>query len=221
MKSAWSHLIAFGFRLLYNELAWLYDAVSWIVSRGLWRRWQQAALAYVPPAARVLEVGSGPGHLLVELARAGHRPVGLDLSRAMLRQARRRLCRARSHVPLCRGLAQHLPFTTGAFDAVVLTFPTPFIYHPLWLDNVRRVLRAPGKGGQGGRLILVLQATFPRDRPLPRFLEWLYRSTGQRGYPVDLRGLLEDHGFRVWREAVAVDGTQVDLILAEVQPSGE
>jgi ubiquinone/menaquinone biosynthesis C-methylase UbiE len=219
MKTAWSRLISFGFRLLYNELAWLYDAVSWLVSRGLWRRWQRTALDYVPPGARVLEVGFGPGHLLVDLASRGYRPVGLDISRSMLRQARRRLQQAQFDVPLCRGLAQQLPFRAGAFDAVVLTFPTPFIYHPLWLENVRRVLQAPGEAGQGGRLILVLQATFERDRPLARFMEWLYRITGQRGEPVDLRRVLQAHGFHAWRESVPVEGTQVALILAEVQPT--
>jgi len=221
VKTAWSRLIAFGFRLLYNELAWLYDAVSWLVSRGLWRRWQRTALGYVPPGARVLEVGFGPGHLLVDLAQAGHRPVGLDVSRFMLRQALRRLRRARLDVSLCRGRAQHLPFTAGAFDAVVLTFPTPFIYDPLWLEDVRRVLRTPAEAGPGGRLILVLQATFERDRPPARFMEWLYRITGQRGHPVDLRHLLHDHGFRAWRESVPVDGTRVELILAEIQPAGD
>ena len=219
MKTAWSRLIAFGFRLLYNELAWTYDAVSWLVSRGLWRRWQQAAVDYVPPGSRVLEVGFGPGHLLVDLARSGHRPTGLDVSRSMLRQAQRRLQQGQLDVPLCRGLGEHLPFRTGAFDAVVLTFPTPFIYHPLWLENARRVLRAPSEAGRGGRLILVLQATFERDRPLARFMEWLYRITGQRGESIDLRHLLQAHGFRAWRESVAVEGTLVHLILAEVQPS--
>lgn len=218
MKTAWLRLVSFGFRLLYNELAWLYDAVSWLVSRGLWRRWQQTALDYVPPGARVLEVGFGPGHLLVVLARGGHRPAGLDVSRSMLRQARRRLEQVQLDVPLCRGLAERLPFRADAFDAVVLTFPTPFIYHPLWLENARRVLRAPGEAGRGGRLILVSHATFEGDRPLARFMEWLYRITGQRGESVDLRHLLQDHGFRAWRESVAVDGTHVELILAEVQP---
>ncbi|MCB9446672.1 MAG: class I SAM-dependent methyltransferase, partial [Ardenticatenaceae bacterium] len=43
----WKKLIRFGFRLLYNELAWTYDAVSWLVSLGDWRSWQQAALPFV------------------------------------------------------------------------------------------------------------------------------------------------------------------------------
>ncbi|MGC9335064.1 MAG: class I SAM-dependent methyltransferase [Anaerolineae bacterium] len=219
MRGVWSHLVALGFRLLYNELAWLYDPVSWLVSRGLWRRWQRTALAYLPPGAHVLEVGFGPGHLLADLARDGHRAVGLDVSRAMLTLARRRLHRRGLAGGLCRGRAEHLPFVSGAFDAVILTFPTPFIYDALWLANLRRVLRTPSKDKPGGRLILVLQASFVRGRALDRFMEWLYRITGQRGGPTDLCCLLQGHGFRAWRERVAVDGTQVGVLLAEVLPA--
>jgi ubiquinone/menaquinone biosynthesis C-methylase UbiE len=228
MKAAWGRLIAFGFRLLYNELAWLYDAVSWVVSRGLWRRWQQTALAYVPPGARVLEVGFGPGHLLVDLAGAGHRPVGLDISPAMLRLARRRLRGQQPGVALCRGKAQDLPFAGEAFDAVILTFPTPFVYDPLWLANLWRVLRAPQEDRPGGRLVLVHVATFAGNGPLDRFLEWLFQITGQRGHPTNqaghshsLRPLLAARGFHAWRETVPVEGTEVHLILAEKVATGD
>lgn len=216
MKGVCWRLLALGFRLLYNELAWLYDPVSCLVSRGLWRRWQRTALTYVQPGSRVLEVGFGPGYLLTDLARDGHKVVGLDVSRAMLRLARRHLRRRQSAAGLCRGRAEHLPFVSGAFDAVILTFPTPFIYDPRWLANVRRVLRAPDGDRPGGRLILVLQAHLVRGAALDRFLEWLYRITGQRGEPVDLCALLKGQGFDAWRETVAVDGSRVQLILAEV-----
>ena len=127
---AWGRLLSFGFRLLYNELAWTYDAVSWIVSMGRWRKWQQTAMTYLPPQSRILEVGPGPGHLLVDLAQDGHRPVGLDLSGYMLRLARRRLRACELNVPLSRGQAEALPFKPDAFDVVVLAFPTAYVYDP-------------------------------------------------------------------------------------------
>ncbi len=39
MQKLWVGLIKFGFRLLYQEMAWTYDWVSWLVSLGEWRRW--------------------------------------------------------------------------------------------------------------------------------------------------------------------------------------
>ena len=56
------------YRLLYNELAWAYDAVSWAVSLGRWDVWRRAALPYVR-GDHVLEVGFGTGALLPRLQR--------------------------------------------------------------------------------------------------------------------------------------------------------
>ncbi len=179
-------LLRFAFDRLYNELAWSYDAVSWLASLGEWRAWQRAALPFLElPVgastrghARVLEIAHGPGHMLAALARAGHRPVGLDLSRAMGRLAGVRLARAGVAAPLVRARAERLPFAPGAFDAVLATFPTEFILDPATLAGIHRVLRPRGV------LVLVPLARFHRDDPASRALEWLYGVTGQRG-PAD------------------------------------
>jgi ubiquinone/menaquinone biosynthesis C-methylase UbiE len=209
MRAIWRLLVVFGFRLLYNELAWLYDPVSWLVSLGHWRQWQRTALAYLPRQGRVLEVGFGPGHLLVDLAAAGYQPVGLDLSRAMLRQARRRLRRQGLPLALCRGRAGALPYATQAFDAVVLTFPAPFVYDREWIRHLARVLRP------AGRLVVVEQAWFTRRDPLARGLEWLYRITGQRGSTSHLPSLLAPVGLAARCETVDVDGSRTGLIVAD------
>lgn len=209
MKPLWPRLIAFGFRLLYHELAWLYDPVSWVVSLGRWRRWQRSIWPYLPAAGRLLEVGFGPGHLLADLAEAGYEPVGLDLSPAMLRQARRNLRRRKTPIPLCRGRAQALPFAPHTFDAVVITFPTPFVYDPAWIAQLARVLK------NGSRLIVVEMAQFTERKLHVRLVEWAFRITGQRGPALDLTGMLAAAGFRAQWEQVEVDGTVVSLVLAE------
>jgi ubiquinone/menaquinone biosynthesis C-methylase UbiE len=206
---AWHRFLAYSFRLLYNELAWIYDPVSWLVSLGRWRRWQQTVLARLPPAGRVLEVGFGPGHLLRDLASAGHQTVGLELSQAMLRLAGRRLRREGLDVALCRGAAGALPFAGSAFDAVVLTFPTPFVYDPAWLGQLPGVLKS------GGSLIVVEMASLHGDHPLERGLEALYRVTGQRGPAPELPELLEEIGLTASREHISVDDSTVVLVLAK------
>ncbi len=207
--SLWQRVVGCGFRLLYHELACLYDPVSWAVSLGRWRRWQQTALAYLPPEGRVLEVGFGPGHLLADLAAAGYAVAGVDLSRHMVRRARRRLRRLGRPAPLALGRAHALPFAPGAFSAIVATFPTPYIYDPAWIDQARRVL-APG-----GRLVVVQGATFLQSTPLTRSIDGLYRITGQRGPGPDLVERLVAGGLAAWREAVEVQGTRVHLVVAE------
>ena len=52
-------LLGWVFDRLYNQLAWSYDLVSWLVSGGLWRQWHSLVLPYLV-GPRVLEV-SGPG----------------------------------------------------------------------------------------------------------------------------------------------------------------
>lgn len=221
IRTLWPRLITLVFRLLYNELAPLYDPVSWVVSLGRWRRWQATARLYLPPGGRVLEVGFGPGHLLVDLSAAGYRTVGLDLSPAMLRLARRRLGRHGLPRALCRGRAGALPFAARTFDAIVVTFPTPFVYDPVWIRGLARVLRdpEPTDARSAGRLVVVEAASFQRRDPLMRCLEWLWRITGQRGPVPDLPARLEEAGLAARREKVEVDGTSVTLVLAEKRRS--
>ena len=178
LHQGWRRLVALGFRLLYHELAWAYDGVAWGVSLGQWQTWVRTALPHVE-GEQVLELGHGPGHLLVALAEHGFHPVGLDPSPQMGRLAARRLARAGRQVPLVRGLAQALPFPDQSFDSVVATFPTPYIVAPETLNQVGRVLRP------GGRLVVVTGARLHGRGWLVRWIEWLYAVTGQRDSPAD------------------------------------
>lgn len=205
----WRRLLNYGFRLLYNELAWTYDVVSWAASGGRWREWQRTARAFLPPAGRVLEVGSGPGYFLADLAAWGYQPVGLDLSASMLRRASRELRLQGLALPLCRGRAEALPFAPQTFDAVVATFPTSYVYDARWRKQVARVLKP------GGRLVVVEVVTFSGRGLLPRYLDGLYRLTGQRGPAPNLVRLLGHAGLTARHEQVEVDGNVVHLVVAE------
>jgi ubiquinone/menaquinone biosynthesis C-methylase UbiE len=172
-RHLWSRLLQAGFRLLYNEMAWSYDAVSWVVSLGEWRNWQRAALPFVT-GKRVLEIGHGPGHMLVALGVEGHDVVGLDLSPFMGQRARKRTKRAGLVVPLVRGEVQAAPFAPAVFDSVLATFPTEYIIDPAALAAVYRALKP------GGRFVIVPEGHLTGQGPLHRFIEWLFIVTGQR-----------------------------------------
>jgi ubiquinone/menaquinone biosynthesis C-methylase UbiE len=200
--------LAVAFGLLYNQAARLYDPVSWLVSLGMWRSWQRTALPFLPESGRILDAGCGPGHLLVDLVDQGYEPVGLDLSRGMLRLARRRLARRKHVVPLCQGAAETLPFPSECFAAVLSSFPTSYVFDDGWLRQVRRVLQ------RGGFLVVVEQVSFPAVSPVAGFLRWLYRVTGQQGPAPDLPHLLAMAGLEARRETVEIGRSSVHLVVA-------
>lgn len=217
MLALWWRLVNAGFDLLYNRLAWTYDAVSWAVSLGAWRQWQSAALTAVA-GSRVLELAHGTGHLLPRLAQRGGLVVGLDRSPAMGRIARRRLQRHALALPLLRAAAEALPFAAASFDTLVTTFPAPFILDPATLRGVARLLRP------GGRLVIVPGGYLTGRSPLHRLIALAFALTGQRvaqdGSGAaetawdDWRAALAAAGLTLTVQPVALPGSRTTLLIA-------
>ena len=150
------------YRLLYNELAWAYDSVSWAVSLGRWDSWRRAALPFVR-GHRVLEVGFGTGALLPFLLSGRRQVFGIEPSAAMQRISDHKLRTRAQTVPRLQGIAQRLPFADLAFDSIVSTFPASFILDARTHLEFARCLRP------GGRLIVV-EVALATQEPLPRAL---------------------------------------------------
>jgi len=211
LRAVWRRFLRLFFRLLYNELAWTYDAVAWIVSLGQWRNWGQTTLSHLR-GERVLELGHGPGHLLVALNERGFAPVGVDLSSTMGRQAKAELIEAGANVPLVRARAQALPFRAASFDSIVATFPTDYIVDRRTLSQVTRLLRPMG------RLVVAASARFEGRGLRATFLSWLYEITGQgEPEPGGFASRLADAGLTcrvVWED---VGRTEVMVVIAHRQ----
>lgn len=81
--------------------------------------------AVVPLAgARVLDVGCGAGRHLPAIAEAGAEPFGLDLSEALLAEARRVRGAVKGRWGLVRGDMRRLPVASKAVDGVTSLFTT-------------------------------------------------------------------------------------------------
>ena len=78
-----------------------------------------------PDAHRVLEVGCGTGHFTRWLRGIGLKPVGLDLSRAMLAEAK-----GPDQLTLVQADAHRLPFGDGAFDVTAFITTLEFLENP-------------------------------------------------------------------------------------------
>jgi ubiquinone/menaquinone biosynthesis C-methylase UbiE len=172
-------LIKLGFHLLYYQMAWTYDFIAWAVSFGQWAAWRRLVLQFLQPGP-ALELAYGTGGLFADLSEAGLRPVGIDLSPYMAQLAGRRLRRKGLALGLSQAQAQSLPFPSNYFANVIATFPTNYIFEPVTLAEVNRVLRS---GERPGRLIIVVEGHLRGPWPIRPLIDRLYRATGQKDFP--------------------------------------
>ncbi|NMC78204.1 MAG: class I SAM-dependent methyltransferase [Chloroflexi bacterium] len=203
----------------YDRISRAYDLLQ-----GNWEKTlRRSGLRQLEAQAgeRLLEIGSGPGHNLVEFSQAvgrGGRVCGLDLSWRMCALARHRLQRSGARACLACGDALRLPYPGHFFDAAFLSFTlelldTPEI--PLALAEIRRVLKPDGRIG-----VVSLSKAAGERWPVSLY-EW-----GHRRFPglldcrpIFARRALEQAGFTPSRyELVSLWGLSVELVMAH--PTG-
>lgn len=98
----------------------------------------------------VVELGCGTAYVSAWLARAGARPVGVDLSGPQLASARRCQRDLGPAFPLVAADAEHLPLRSASFDLAVSEYGACLWCDPRrWLPEAARVLRP------GGRLVFL------------------------------------------------------------------
>jgi len=128
-------------RGLFATIADRYDLITRVLSYGQDRRWKTRAitLARLTPDDRVLDLACGTGDLCRELVRAGHRPIGADLSFGML-------ANARTTAPLVHADALNLPVPDGAVDGVTCGFALRnFTQLEPFFAELARVVRPGGR----------------------------------------------------------------------------
>ncbi|GAB6906510.1 Methyltransferase domain protein [Desulfosarcina cetonica] len=162
------------------------------------------------PGKRALDIGTGTGQLAVYLARAGFDVTAIDISAAMIAEARKHAADQRLQIEFSTGDAEALDFADRTFDVIVSrnllwTLPRPHQALMEW----RRVLKP------GGRLMLSdgywMNTTWKR---VHRLFFKMVKSRGRNGGRVSL------HFFRAYAglqkrlplyEGVSLD-TAVDLL---------
>ena len=149
-------------REMFDTIAPRYDLVNRIMTFRLdvrWRRKSVEALS-LPRGSVVLDLASGTGDMCVDLARAGHRPISVDLSLGMLKADH-------SGSPRVQTDILRLPMPDGSVDGVTCGFALRNLVElPAFFKELARVVR------QGGRIAL-LDVGVPRN-PVVRLGHQLY-----------------------------------------------
>jgi ubiquinone/menaquinone biosynthesis C-methylase UbiE len=123
-------------------------------------------LARFPAAETILEVGCGTGHFTRWFETQGLRAVGLDLSSAMLSEARQH-----ERPMYVEGDAYRLPFSDRSFDTVALITILEFLQDPmLVLKEAQLVQMVKQTGGKGS--VLFWKTTLWRWFPWALSLPW-------------------------------------------------
>lgn len=128
-------------RSMFDTIAPRYDLVNRIMTFRMdvgWRRQAVRSLG-LPASSTVLDLAAGTGDLCRDLARAGHRPIGADLSFGML-------AHARTAAPLVQADALALPVPDGVVDGITCGFALRnFTELPGFFGESARVLRPGGR----------------------------------------------------------------------------
>lgn len=154
---------------MFGRVAARYDLMNHVMAGGLdfYWRWRLVRAVAAQRPARVLDLATGSGDVLLALGRAGaftEAAVGADFCLPMLQQARAKKAR---NLLAADGL--HLPFADGAFDAVTISWGLRnFADRLAGLKEMRRVLRS------GGR-VYVLEFSHPARWLAPVYFWYLRR----------------------------------------------
>lgn len=147
--------------------------------------------------AEILDIGCGAGFLSNDLALAGHKVTGLDLSSSSLKVAE---SRDRTHsVKYIQGDAYHVPFPSRSFDVVASMDMLEHVSDPQQvIAEASRVLRPGG---------LFFFNTFNKN-PLAwlvviKGMEWFVKNTPSQYHVYSL--FLEPNKLRLWMEDVGME----------------
>ncbi len=201
-------------RAFYDRIAGVYDLLAEHPEQPARR--SGLKMLDAGPGERILEIGFGTGHSLVELAQAvgpSGKVFGIDLSERMVQMAQA-LIRDKGlgeRVELVCGDALHLPYESDSLDGVFMSFTlelfdTPEI--PQVLAECRRVLKA------AGRIVVVGMSRISPGGLMTEVFEWTHRHFPNclDCRPILVRRALEDAGFTIAASEITRMWINVEIV---------
>ncbi|QDU74606.1 Demethylmenaquinone methyltransferase [Bremerella volcania] len=200
----------------YNKIAKVYDLLAEHSEQPMRERGLQKLAAQ--PGERILEVGFGTGHSVVELAQAvgpTGKVFGVDISDEMVALTNELLQREglRDQVELTCSDAEALPYEDNSLDGIFTSFTfelfdTPEI--PKVLAEWKRVLTT------GGRLVVVALSKEGKQGVIMKAYEWTHKHFPNLMdcRPIYARRAIEAAGFDVKETDIEHMWVAVEIVLA-------
>ncbi len=189
-------------KTFYDRISNAYDALA--DSNEHVAREKGLAALNVAAGERVLEIGYGTGHSLVQLATAvgpeGH-VSGVDISAGMETVAQKRVDEAglTERVSLSVADVPPLDYADGEFDVVSMSFTLELFalnLIPTVLQEIRRVLKP---GGRMGTVSMALSKPGEQDSALEKTYKWMHQHFPHivDCQPIAAEGLMREAGFEI------------------------
>lgn len=167
------------------EVAKAYDKISQWPQFRLLRKLIIRELMRHHPQGILVDVGCGPGYLIVDVARLFPKLsiIGVDISEEMVHKAERNLCALGfgERTVFHKGDIHALPFESNSVDFIISTLSLHHWSEPIEaIQEIHRVLK------QGGQFVL-----FDLRRDSPRLFYWLMRFAQTLILPSAMRRMNE------------------------------
>lgn len=181
------------FYKFYHSWPRFYDNFTQLFSLGQWERWQNRVFEDLT-GKKILEIGVGPGRLLINLLNKGYTLSGIELRKGMAYEARRRVKEKGYEVEILHRSVYSMPYENESFDCIIMTFVLAEIKD---LDKaiieMQRVLKKGGK-------IIVIAGGMPEDRNFfAKVLFKIVEPFTTLRMERDNKSYLEKYGFQVKR----------------------
>ncbi len=204
-------------KAFYNKIAKVYDLLSEESEKPM----REAGLKKLAAKTgeRILEVGFGTGHCLVEIAKLvgpSGKVLGIDISDQMLAHAHDLLTKEglADRAELICGDAEQLPFESNSLDGIFFSFTlelfdTPEL--PKVLAECKRVLRP------GGRIVVVAVSKEGKQGVIVNIFQWTHKHFPNLMdcRPIYVRRALAAAGFTIKEADVESMWVPVEIVLAD------
>ncbi len=141
----------------YQAFPRFYDSTIQLLSIGQWERWQEKIFEDLE-GKRILEIGVGPGKLLLKIAKRGYIVTGIELNKGMAYEARKKVKKYGYDIDILHQSVYKLPFKSETFDCIVMTFVLAEIANlDRAIQEMKRILKKKGK-------VIIIAGGMPQDK---------------------------------------------------------